>query len=137
MRRTLPSLLAVLLTLTPAAAQQPVFRGRGDAVHVFVTATDRDGRIVPSLTKDDFEIRDEGKPQPITLFDNSPQPIRLIVLLDVSGSMQGNLPLLRDAAAALFSRLRPDDRARVGSFGEDVTISDTFTRDAGALRAAL
>src|SRR3954467_11827599 len=121
MRRTLPSLLAVLLTLTPAAAQQPVFRGRGDAVHVFVTATDRDGRIVPSLTKDDFEIRDEGKPQPITLFDNSPQPIRLIVLLAVSGSMQGTLPLLRSASEQLFARLGRDDLARLGSFGRTVT----------------
>ena len=77
------------------AAQQPIFRGLGDAVRVFVTVTDGDGRIVTTLGKDDFEIRDEGKPQPITLFDNTPQPVRLVVMLDVSGSMVGNLPLLR------------------------------------------
>ena len=58
-------------------------------------------------------------------------------MLDVSGSMEGNLPLLRAAAAELFGRLRPDDLARVGTFGREVDISDTFTRDAGALGGAL
>ena len=74
-------------------------------------------------------MRDEGKPQPITLFDNTPQPIRLIVMLDVSGSMEGNLPLLRNATEQLFTRLRKDDVARVGTFGRDVEISPIFTRD--------
>ena len=120
-----------------AAGQQPVFRGTGDAVRVFATVTDRDGRLVTTLTRDDFEVRDEGKPQPITLFDNTPRAIRIIVMLDVSGSMEGNLPLLRAASEQLFTRLRPDDRARVGSFGEQITISPSFTRDLDVLRRAL
>jgi hypothetical protein len=98
--------------------------------------TDRDGRLVTTLTRDNFEVRDEGKPQPITQFDNTPQPVRLIVMLDVSGSMSGNLPLLRDAGAQLFSRLGRDDVARVGSFGYDVTISPSFTHDVGERRTA-
>lgn len=124
--------------LTAVAGQQtPVFRGVGDAVRVFVTVTDGDGRLVTTLAQSDFEIRDEGKPQPITLFDNTPQPIRLVVMLDVSGSMEGNLPLLRAAADQLFARLRPDDVVRVGSFGREVTISPSFTRDVDELRSAL
>ena len=120
-----------------AAWQQPTFRGTADVVRVFVTVTDRDGHLVTTLGRDDFEVRDEGKPQPITLFDNSPQPIRLIVMLDVSGSMEGNLPLLRAASEALFARLSPEDRARVGTFGSEVEISPTFTRDVAELRKAL
>jgi Ca-activated chloride channel family protein len=127
-------ILAVPVT---AGVQQPVFRGTGDAVRVFVTVTDRDGRVVTTLARDDFEVRDEGKPQPITLFDNTPQPIRLIVMLDVSGSMAGNLQLLRASAAQLFGRLGPDDKVRVGTFGHDVTISPSFTRDADELHRAL
>lgn len=118
-------------------SQQPVFRGTGEAVRVFVTVTDRDARLVTNLTRDAFEVRDEGKPQPITVFDNTPQPIRLIVMLDISGSMHGNLPLLRAAAEQLFARLRSDDVARVGTFGNDITISSSFTRDARELLAAL
>ena len=126
-----------VLGLAVVAAQTPVFRGGGEAVRVFVTVTDGDGRLVTALEQKDFEVRDEGKPQPITLFDNTPQPIRLIVMLDVSGSMEGNLPLLRNAAEQLFARLRPDDLVRVGTFGRDVEISPTFTRDVTLLRAAL
>ena len=98
--------------------QQPIFRGSGDVVHVFATVTDRDCRLVTTLTRDDFEVRDEGKPQPITLFDNTPQPIRLIVMLDVSGSMTGQpaapsrrrAPTLRAAATGrrrACPRVRP------------------------------
>src|SRR5262249_40008341 len=89
------------------AAQQPTFRAGSDQVRIFATVLDHDGRLVTTLTKDQFEIRDEGKPQPLTLFDNTPQPIRLVEMLDVSGSMEGNLPILRTASDALFSRLRP------------------------------
>ena len=127
----------VLAVLGSAGQQQPTFRAGRDAVRVFVTVTDRDGRLVTTLTQDNFEVRDDGKPQPITQFDNSPQPIRLIVMLDVSGSMEGNLPLLRAASAQLFARLRPDDVARVGAFGKEVTISPSFTHDAAELNAAL
>jgi VWFA-related protein len=131
-------LLAACVAVGVAAAQQqPTFRGTADNVRVFTTVTDRDGRLVTTLEQKDFEIRDEGKPQPITLFDNSPQPIRLIVLLDVSGSMEGNLQLLRDSSGELFKRLRSDDAIRLGTFGHDVTISPTFTRDPADLRASL
>jgi Ca-activated chloride channel family protein len=130
-------LACVAGVLLAAQEQQPVFRGSGESVRVFATVTDRDGRLVTTLTRDQFEVRDEGRPQPITTFDNSPRPIRLIVMLDVSGSMSGNLPLLRDAASQLFGRLLPNDAARVGSFGHDVVISPSFTRDVSELGAAL
>jgi Ca-activated chloride channel homolog len=137
-RFVLPVLLVAVVAGSLALnAQQPVFRGGSELVRVFVTVTDRSGKLVTSLAQNDFEVRDEGKPQPITQFDNTPQPVRLVVMLDVSGSMSGNLPLLRDAGAQLFARLGKDDVARVGSFGYDVTISPTFTNDVAALRREL
>lgn len=140
MNRVLVSgVLAICVVILAAvdAQQTPVFRGVGDAVRVFVTVTDGDGRLVTTLPREAFEVRDEGKPQPLTLFDNTPQPIRLVVMLDVSGSMEGNLPLLRAAADQLFARLRPDDVVRVGAFGHDITISPEFTRNVNELRSAL
>jgi VWFA-related protein len=123
---------------TAASAQQaPVFRGASETVRVFATVTDSKGQLVTTLRQEDFEVRDEGRPQPITLFDNTPQPVRLIVMLDVSGSMEGNLPLLRAGTDALIRRLRPDDLVKMGTFGHEVTISETFTGDPGELRRAL
>jgi VWFA-related protein len=134
---TAAGFLTLSLVAQDARQQQGVFRADSDTVRVFATVTDRDGRLVTTLTRDAFEVRDKGKPQPITVFDNSPRPIQLIVMLDVSGSMVGNLRLLRASADELFTRLGADDVARVGTFGRDVTISETFTRDLDALRAAL
>jgi Ca-activated chloride channel homolog len=139
--RTLAHLLAL-----PAVAivlggwrqgQQPTFKAGSELVRVFATVLDHDGRLVTNLTKDQFEIRDDGKPQPLALFDNSPQPIRLVEMLDVSGSMEGNLPILREASDALFERLRQDDMVCVGTFGHEVKISDPCTHDARELRAFL
>jgi VWFA-related protein len=125
------------VVLGAAQPSQPTFRGTTDIVRVFVTVTDRDGRLVTTLAKDDFSIRDDGKQQDITAFDNTPQPIRLIVMLDCSGSMSGNLQLLRASAEQLFVRLRADDAARVGAFGHDVTISPAFTGNPDTLVRAL
>lgn len=129
--------IAVFAAASAGAQQQPVIRSGTDTVRVFVTVTDRSGRLVTNLTQDTFEVRDEGKPQPITLFDNTPTPIELVVMLDVSGSMEGNLGLLRAGARRLFAGLGPDDVARVGTFGKDIAISPEWTRDARALDAAL
>lgn len=140
MQRTLKcgALAAFLLAALPAAAgHQPTFRGGSDAVRVFATVTDKDGRLATRLAQANFEVRDEGKPQLITHFDNSPQPVRLVVMLDVSGSMAGNLSLLRNSAGQLFLRMAAEDVARVGTFGREVTISPAFTGDSAELRAAL
>jgi len=129
--------LAISLAGQQSGQQPTVFRGTTENVPVFVTVTDKSGRLVPDLTRDDFEVLDNGKPQAITVFDNSPQPVRLIVMIDVSGSMSGNLPLLRESAHELFVRLRDDDQVRVGTFGDEINISPQFTHDPVKLQAAL
>ena len=131
-------LFLALTGMTIAAqGQQPVFRGVGDNVPVYVTVTDKDNRLVPGLTREDFQVLDNGRVQPLTVFDNTPQPVRIVVMLDVSGSMEGNLPLLRASCEQLFTRLQAADQARVGTFGHDIVISPTFTNNVGELRAAL
>jgi VWFA-related protein len=50
-------------------------------------------------------------------------------MIDVSGSMEGNLPLLRAASEQLIGRLRPDDLMRLGTFGRSVAIGPSFTKD--------
>lgn len=137
-RLVMVSAFAAGLVASQGGSQQaPVFRGIGDSVPVYVTVTDKDNRLVSGLTREDFQVSDNGRVQPLTVFDNTPQPIRIVVMLDVSGSMRGNLPLLRAGCEQLFKRLLPGDQARVGMFGTDITISPTFTNDVAQLRAAL
>ena len=100
-------LAASLATAQTPGPQGSVFRAGADTVPVFVTVTGKSGRLVPDLGRADFQIFDNGKPQPVSTFDNTPQPVRLIVLVDVSGSMSGNLGLLRAACAQLIAQLGP------------------------------
>jgi VWFA-related protein len=106
-------------------------------VSVFVTVTDKDSRLVKDLTKDMFEVFDNGKSQPITVFDNTPQPFRLIALVDISGSVVDYLPVLRRAVGQLVTHLGPDDMARLGTFGNEVVIAPAFSRNVNELMAQL
>jgi Ca-activated chloride channel family protein len=133
------ALLAVVLpaTLHSQQAQTPIFRTATETVSVFATVIGKDGRLVTHLTRDQFIVSDNGDPQPLTIFDAAAKPIHLIVLLDASGSMTGNLPVLRQAAVQLFTRLRQDDRARVGYFGYRIQISPSFTNNVDELIRSL
>jgi VWFA-related protein len=104
---------------------------------VFVTVTDAHNRLVANLERADFRLLDNGAAQSITVFDNGPRPLRLVLLLDVSASMAPNLTLLREGSEAVFKRLRPDDGVRLGTFGRTVAIAPAFSSDVNALRSAL
>ena len=136
--------LLLLVLLAPIvgvqlAAQQPqgpTFKTGTQVVSLFVTVADAQKRLVPDLTKDDFEIFDNEKPQPITYFDNSIHPISVVVMLDTSGSMTLTIDLLKKAAEQFLIRLLPDDKAKVGAFNDKVQISARFTSDRDELVGA-
>ena len=90
-----------------ALAQQPTFRSDTRTVALYATVTDAQKRLVPDLTQEDFEILDNDKPQAVDLFVNEVQPITVVVMLDTSASMTGNLKLLEQAAEQFLIRLLP------------------------------
>jgi Ca-activated chloride channel family protein len=121
-------LFVALAAATPMRAQQPTFSsGPSTVVPVYTTVTDSDGRLVPDLTKEDFEIFDNDKAQPITLFDNRPQPISVVMMLDTSASMTASISLLKDASEQFLIRLLPDDKAAVGAFNDKIEMSAAFS----------
>ncbi|MBA3638327.1 MAG: VWA domain-containing protein [Acidobacteria bacterium] len=123
------SLLAIVVAGTQAF-QQPTFKSGAKTVAVYATVTDKDGRLVPDLAQEDFEIRDSGKTQPIAVFSNEVQPISVVIMLDRSGSMRGNFGLVEAAGEAFVRAMLPADRARIGSFAEKVQIDpETFISD--------
>src|SRR3984893_160832 len=117
---------AALLAQQP---QGPTFKSGTQVVSLFVTVADAQKRLVPDLTKEDFDVFDNEKPQPITYFDNSIHPITVIVMLDTSGSMTGTIALLRQAAEQFVIRLLPEDRGRVGAFNDKIQLSARFTNN--------
>jgi Ca-activated chloride channel homolog len=102
-----------------------------DAVIVPVTVR-RDGKFVRGLKQEDFSIREDGKPQPITMFAPEGLAIELVVTMDVSGSMDDDMPEMRSAVKALLEALRPQDRATVAAFNTSFFV--VSAREAAADR---
>jgi Ca-activated chloride channel homolog len=120
--------IAAALSLT-SAAQQPTFKTGTQVVSIFATVTDAQKRLVPGLTKDDFEVFDDQKPQPLVYFDNSIRPINVVVMLDTSGSMTLTIDLLKQAAEQFLIRLLPEDKARVGAFNDKIQFNARWSSD--------
>jgi len=100
-------------------------------VNVYVTVTDSHGSPVTGLTKDSFEVREDGKEQKIAVFDKeSAVPLSIVLAVDTSLSTRHDLPL-EQAAAKRFVHtvLHPADVIAVYGFNEDVRVSVPFTPD--------
>ena len=120
------------------AAQRPTFKSGIRTVALYATVTDAQKRLVPDLTQQDFEILDNDKPQAIQLFVNEIQPITVVVMLDTSASMTGNLKLLENAAEQFLMRLLPKDKGMVGAFNDKIEFfPSAFTSDRDQLIASL
>ena len=121
MNRPAIALLAVVAAwVGTTGAQQPQFRVGVQTVPIYATVTDREGRLVPDLTRDQFEVYDNGKLQTITNFTADVQPLTVVVMLDTSGSMTLFLDFLKVAAEQFVIRLLPEDRAKIGSFSDKI-----------------
>jgi VWFA-related protein len=134
-RFLIPSVCALAGAYTVVAGQQQApFKSGASTVAVYATVTDSSGRLVPNLTKDDFEIYDNGKLQPITLFATETQPITIVLMLDRSGSMKENNHLVVAGAEQFVRKLLPEDKARIGTFAKEIILApDEFTTDRNTL----
>jgi VWFA-related protein len=110
-----------------------------NAVQLFFNVKDRKGALVPNLTKDDFEVLEDGKPQTIRYFAaESNLPLTLGVLIDSSGSQERVLPMEKKVGAEFLSGLlREQDLAFVIGFDVKVDLLQDFTNSVDALKAAL
>jgi len=119
-------------------AQEPTFRSDTRTVALYATVTDDKKRLIPDLMQQDFEIFDNDKPQAVDLFLNEVQPITVVVMMDTSASMTGNLKLLAQAAEQFLIRLLPKDKGMVGAFNDKIEFFPaTFTSDRDRLIASL
>lgn len=135
----LTTVVAVAVASSVLAGQQTVFRSGARTVPLYVTVTDAQKRLVPDLVQSEFEILDNGKPVPITLFDNEVQPITTVVMLDTSASMTLSLDILKAAAEQFVIRLLPADSAKVGAFNDKIQVlpRGEFIGDRDELRAII
>lgn len=127
--------LACAFTL---GAQEPArFRATSALVTVDVLVTD-DRRPVTGLTARDFELLDEGVPQQIEQLYIEQLPVNVIMVLDTSGSVDGErLASMKEGANTVVDRLRTMDRAAVLSFSHRLDSRVPLTGDRNVLRKAI
>jgi VWFA-related protein len=136
-------LFAVLLVLAdlPVHSQQsaPITLDV-NAVNLLATVRDKHGDIVRNLTKDDFALEQDGKPQTITYFaKESDLPLTLGLLVDTSMSQRGVIDQERAASRTFLDQvLRVDkDKAFVIQFDREVTLLQDLTSSRQKLQAAI
>ena len=143
------ALIALLLTI-PVLAQEkspspespvqgPTFRKNVNLVNLFFTVKDKHGALLPNLSRDQFEILEEGKPQTIKYFSAETNlPLTLGIMIDSSGSMERMLPEEQVIAGDFLRQVLTDkDLAFVISFDVSVDLLQDLTTDVHLLRKGL
>jgi VWFA-related protein len=136
-RQFLASLLASPFIPSLACAQ---FSTSVKVINVLATVRDKDGRIVKGLSKDDFVLAEDNRPQTITYFSQqSDLPLTLGLLIDTSGSERRNINTERDASHKFLDTvLRPEkDKAFIIHFDREVELLQDLTASRERLEKAL
>jgi len=132
-------LAAVLAAGVGVAQGAQTFRAGVDVTGITVSVRDADGHLVTDLTRDDFDIYEDGEKQPLTQFTRERVPVSLGVLLDISDSMFGRP--IADARAAvdrfLFNQLDHEDEFFVLAFNHKPHILTQWTQMPTVVRDAL
>ncbi len=133
--------------VTPPAAQSPApgtptttLSVDVKVVTLPVTVRDKKGKIVRDLTKDDFELEEDGKPQSIRYFSQETNlPLTVGLLVDTSMSERDNMDRERSASRSFLDQMitRPTDRAFVIHFDREIELLQDLTSDHAKLEKAV
>ena len=101
----------------------------GQLMRLNVNVTDRHGRALAGLKTSDFSIFENGQERQVTEVESASAPFNLVLLLDVSGSVDEHINFIRKAARNFLNTVGAQDRVAVISFREDVQVISDFTTD--------
>jgi VWFA-related protein len=121
--------------------QGPVatFKANTSIVQLFFNVKDKHGALIPNLTKEDFDVAEDGRPQTIKYFTaESNLPLTLGIMIDSSGSQINVLDMEKEVGGAFLKQILTDkDEAFVIDFNIDAELIQDLTRDVHRLQSAL
>jgi len=139
-RRTAIATLAATAAAAPRrllAQSGPSFSVDVRVVEVYATVFDEHGRYIDGLVQETFEIRDEGRPQPIVAFGGTSDPLACAILLDTTGSMEKVLPQVRSSILDFIDEIGPRESIAIYTFDTGLRLKQDFTADKLAARRAV
>jgi len=129
----LRALTACLLGMVLGQAQEfPAFQTGVSLVHVDAEVRDETGSLA-GLHKEDFFVTDNRVPQHILYFSQDVEPLDLILLFDISGSMRPKIEKVAASSRSALAELRAGDRVAVMTFHGSSTLVAPFTEDLNAV----
>lgn len=91
--------------------------------------TDRNGRAISGMHESDFTVFENGIERKVTKVTPTNQPFNLVLLLDVSGSVEERMDFIRKAARDFLRTVSPQDRIAIISFRDDIQLISDFSTD--------
>lgn len=123
-------LLAIpLLAQQPADQEAPLFRAGVSLVRVDAQVVGRNDRTIQGLQQEDFRVFDNNQPVEIAYFGRENEPLDILLLLDVSGSMRRSLEDMANSARAALHQLHGGDRVAVMLFARRTDVMRELTAD--------
>lgn len=119
------------------AQDQPTFRTQARLVVLQATVTNGRGELVTNLDRQAFTVREDGKPQAITLFGRDDVPVSVGILIDNSGSMRSKRQTVEAAALAFVRASNPQDEVFVMNFADEPHLDVPFTTSIAKLEAGI
>jgi len=114
-----------------------VFKKEVDEVTLHATVVDDHNRLVTNLTRNDFNVFEDGKPQKITSFRREDIPVAMGIVIDNSGSMRQKRPAVNAAAINLVQASNPQDKVFIVNFNEEYFLDQDYTASIPKLKDAL
>jgi len=106
-------------------------------MRVNASVTDRNGRAIGGLGDSDFSVSEDGSDRQIVSVTPTTEPFNLVLLLDVSGSVEERIDFIRKAARDFLSTASPQDRISIISFRDDIQVISGFSTDRSTLSKKL
>ena len=131
------TVLLCVAFLVSLHAQEPTFRAEARWVVLQATVVNSRGELVTNLDRGAFTVREDGKPQPITLFGRDDVPVSLGILIDNSGSMRSKRQKVEAAALAFVRASNPQDEVFVMNFADEPHLDVPFTTSIAQLEAGI
>jgi len=108
-----------------------------DLVSLNLTVTDQRGKRITNLKQSDIIVFDENTKQQLAFFNTTEEPFHVVLMIDISGSTQQQVDVIKQAGRNFLDQLRPGDEIAIVSFAESPTLECDFTSDRHKLERAI
>jgi VWFA-related protein len=103
-------------------------------VNLNAKVTDAGGKLIPDLTKDDFQVFEDNVAQEVVHFEPITAPVNVVLLLDLSGSTKDRMKIMKKAAKKFVDSLAPNTRIAAAAFTRKFMLISDFTADRKLLK---